>query len=160
MLFWRRAGGGGGFLTLPTEATQDLPYHPLRGHNAVHSLLDATDVWCPSEEKEPRCALNVQCLLIAPAPSPPPPPIKWRKRSPSNGQPAAYTRRSGEASDPDDSFSARFYARMREQQAAAFSGPGGRHRYDQPLGGVRVKLFDVFRFGGGEGENVGISKAR
>ncbi|CAM9694198.1 unnamed protein product [Ascophyllum nodosum] len=81
-------------------------------------------------------------------------------RSPSNGQPAAYTRRSGEASDPDDSFSARFYARMREQQAAAFSGPGGRHRYDQPLGGVRVKLFDVFRFGGGEGENMGISKAR
>lgn len=83
-------------------------------------------------------------------------------------------RPSREANDPmDDFFSAEFHARMREK-ASAWTSPGGERRYspgggywgtsspgrDQRFDGVRVNLFDVFRFGAGERENMGIPKAR
>lgn len=55
---------------------------------------------------------------------------------------------------------------MREQ-AAAGRGARGRHQAggagrgrDSRFDGVRVNLFDIFRFGPGERENLGIPKAR
>lgn len=60
---------------------------------------------------------------------------------------------------------------MREQGAAAgrhFGGPSPARRgggmggagSESPFEGVRMNLFDVFRFGSGERENLGIPKAR
>lgn len=84
------------------------------------------------------------------------------QRRPGGGAAPSY-RSYGPTPHPDDAgdfFSTAFYTRMREQAAA---GGGGRYaggRYSGAPQGVRVNLFDIFRFSPGNRENLGVPKAR
>ncbi len=86
------------------------------------------------------------------------------QRRPGGGGGAPSYRREGPNPHPDDAgdfFSTAFYTRMREQAAAG--GGGGRYpgaRYARAPQGVRVNLFDIFRFSPGNRENLGVPKAR
>lgn len=76
------------------------------------------------------------------------------------------------AQEDGDFFSAGFYSRMRGQAAAEAAARGRReggragggqythNGHDRSFEGVRVNLFDIFRFGLGERENLGVPKAR
>lgn len=101
-----------------------------------------------------------------------PPPLA-KQRRPGNGPASPYSG-GGHSRHPEDAgdfFSTAFYTRMREQATSGGAGMGGRYRpagaggvgarnNAGPFDGVRINLFDIFRFSPGNTENLGVPKAR
>eukprot|EP00903_Cladosiphon_okamuranus_P014608 g13546.t1 len=92
-------------------------------------------------------------------------------RRSGNGATSPYSGRSRHPEDAGDFFSTAFYTRMREQATSGGGGMGGRYRpagaggagaqnNAGPFDGVRMNLFDIFRFSPGNRENLGVPKAR